>query len=216
MNRPLPSALTVYLLFLTVILLQAPLALVLQERILWVGILASQLCAIALPTLLLTWWRHYEWRVVFPLRCPTVGGVLIVIVLTIGVTTLTHYAVEWTQATFHTPPLLEERLPELVTVASPAEAVVKVLLIALLPAIIEEGFFRGFCQSALSRAYSARIGWIVSAFLFAAAHNNLAYLHLYLALGLYLGFLRIRSNSLWLPILAHAVNNGWTIWLRAH
>lgn len=214
MNERLPSPLVVYLTYLAVLISQIPAAILLQHQAVWAGILASQLGAIALPTVLLIWSRGYDWRALFPLHRSTLLVTLGVLALTIIVTILTNYGVEWTKIHFYTAPLLEERIPELVAFASPVEAVGKLLLIAVLPAIIEEGFFRGLCQTSLSRAYGIRWGYLVSAFLFAAAHNSVGYLHLYLLLGLYLGALRIYGGSLWLPILAHAVNNGWTLWMK--
>lgn len=214
MNERLPSPLVVYLTYLMVLVLQGPASAFLQHHTIWIGILVSQLGAIALPTALLVRWRRYDWRALFPLQRPTVVISIAVIVVTIALAMLTNAGVEWMKLHFHTPPLLEDRLPELVTFATPAEAALKFLLIALVPAVIEEGFFRGFCQGALGRAYGVRLGWLVSAFLFAAAHNSVAYLHFYLLLGLYLGALRIYGRSLWLPILAHAVNNGWTLVMK--
>ncbi len=214
MNAHLPSPLVVYLMYAAVVLLQGPTATLIHHDALWTGIALSQLGAIALPTTLVVWWRGYDWRTLFPLTRPTLAACVLIVIGTIGVAMLTHAGVEWTKLHFHTPPLLEDRIPELVTIHSFADALFKFGVIGLLPAFIEEGFFRGFCQSALMPVYGGFSGCCIAALLFAVAHNNLAYLHLYFLLGLYLGLLRHYGRSLWWPILAHAVNNGWTLYAK--
>ncbi len=200
--------------YAVVILLQGPGAALLHRGTIWEGVVISQLGAIALPTVLFVWWGRYDWRALFPCARPTFAHVLLVTIATIGVALFTHSGVEWTKAHFHTPPLLEDRVPELVAIRSIPEAIVKFCLIALLPAIVEEGFFRGLCQSTLMRRYGRMAGCLLASLLFAAAHNNLAYLHWYFLLGLYLGYLRVWSGGLSLPILAHAINNGVTLWIK--
>ena len=52
---------------------------------------------------------------------------------------------------------------------------------------------------------------MLSSTLFAVAHGNLSFFHLYFGLGCYLGLLRLKSGALWWPILAHVTNNAWTL-----
>lgn len=80
--------------------------------------------------------------------------------------------------------------------------------IAVLPAIGEEILFRGVISTALLGTFSARIAVVVSAMLFATIHlTPLSFLHL-TALGLVLGTVRVRSQSIYPCMLLHGLYNG--------
>lgn len=85
----------------------------------------------------------------------------------------------------------------------------KVLLVmALLPAVAEEAFFRGVLQPLLRQRLGAHGSVIVTALVFALLHQQaLAFLSIF-ALGVILGYLREWSNSLWVPTITHFINNG--------
>ena len=73
---------------------------------------------------------------------------------------------------------------------------------ALLPAVCEEWFFRGYLLS----AWEDRRGWgcvPVTAVLFALIHSSVQGLPAQLAMGLVLGAVCVRSGSVFVPVLAH-------------
>jgi membrane protease YdiL (CAAX protease family) len=82
-----------------------------------------------------------------------------------------------------------------------------ILLIALIPALGEELFFRGLLQRILgeNRNVVAAI-WIV-AFLFSAIHLQFYGFIPRLLLGAFFGYMLVWSGNLWLPIIAHFTNN---------
>lgn len=84
---------------------------------------------------------------------------------------------------------------------------VAMLCIVVQPAVIEELGFRGVIQGRLSKVIGQRESWIIVALSFGIIH--LAWLSMpYLAaLGLVLGWLRLRSGSLLPPMLLHALHN---------
>ena len=85
------------------------------------------------------------------------------------------------------------------------------LVFALMPAITEEVAFRGFILSGLRRTYSARTAVILSALLFGFLHVLLSlFQQLFGAtvLGLVLGFLALRTGSLWPGVVFHFVTNA--------
>jgi membrane protease YdiL (CAAX protease family) len=83
------------------------------------------------------------------------------------------------------------------------------VMIALLPAIGEELMFRGVVQRIFSEWFkNVNTAIFVSAILFSAMHMQFYGFVPRMLLGLLLGYLYVWSGSLWLPILAHLVNNG--------
>ncbi len=85
---------------------------------------------------------------------------------------------------------------------------------ALVPAIAEEFFFRGFALSALRTRLRSITAVLLSAFLFALFHivaGNVLSLERFiptLLLGLVLGFVAVSTGSIWPGVLLHALHNS--------
>jgi hypothetical protein len=87
-----------------------------------------------------------------------------------------------------------------------------ILVIAVVPAIGEELLFRGYLQQKLSNWLSnPHTAILITAFLFSAIHFHFQGMIPRFVLGVLLGYLFYWSNSLWLPILAHFVNNAQAV-----
>ncbi len=82
-----------------------------------------------------------------------------------------------------------------------------VFLIAILPAIGEELYFRGIVQKVLSNEKHVIFGIWSAAFIFSAIHLQFYGFFPRLLLGAFFGYLLYWSGNLWLPILAHFINN---------
>jgi membrane protease YdiL (CAAX protease family) len=215
-SRPLPSPVVVFLVFGAIALCQLPATFLIQGGNIWQAILYSQTVAIPLPIIAIMWWKRYPHRVLFPLERTSWKSLVLIFVVTIPLAYGMHYGVELTQQIFNAPPIFEVEHASLLQITTGWELVGKMLVLALLPAIVEEGFYRGFFQTALARDFGARQAMWWSAGTFALSHGSYHYWHLYLLLGLYLSFLRRRGGNLWWPALAHFVNNGWTILYYAY
>jgi membrane protease YdiL (CAAX protease family) len=74
--------------------------------------------------------------------------------------------------------------------------------------VAEEIFFRGFVFRAMSARKGLARGLVYSSMIFAAAHANLAALLPLTAGAVLLAYGYSRSRDLWVPIVAHAFNNG--------
>ena len=86
------------------------------------------------------------------------------------------------------------------------------LVLAIIPAIGEELLFRGYLQQTFAKWFGKpHVAIIVTALLFSAIHMQLQGFLPRLALGLVLGYLFYWSGSLWLPIIAHFINNAMAI-----
>jgi|AntRauTorckE6833_2_1112554.scaffolds.fasta_scaffold02174_4 membrane protease YdiL (CAAX protease family) len=83
------------------------------------------------------------------------------------------------------------------------------LLIAVIPAIGEELFFRGVLQKVFTDWFSnAHAGIIITSVLFSALHMQFFGFLPRFVLGVLFGYYFYWSRSLWLPIFAHFINNG--------
>jgi membrane protease YdiL (CAAX protease family) len=83
-----------------------------------------------------------------------------------------------------------------------------IFLIGVLPAIGEELAFRGILQRLFTNwSRNPHVGIIVAAFLFSAMHMQFYGFIPRFLLGMLFGYLYYWSGSIWMPILAHFVNN---------
>jgi membrane protease YdiL (CAAX protease family) len=84
-----------------------------------------------------------------------------------------------------------------------------IFMIAFLPAIGEELLFRGVIQRIFTNwTQSYHLGIWISAVLFSALHMQFYGFIPRMLLGVLFGYLLVWSGSMWLPIIAHFVNNG--------
>lgn len=90
------------------------------------------------------------------------------------------------------------------------DAVVSLAVIALIPALAEELVLRGVLLPSLVAPLGRTAAVGVSALLFAAMHGDQFRFLFTLTIGLVLGTLRLRAESLWPPIVAHASLNALT------
>lgn len=96
------------------------------------------------------------------------------------------------------------------------EAVIKselsglsVLAVCIQPAIVEELFFRYLALGTLRRSMGIHAAVLVSSVMFGIAHIGVPLsIPMLTLIGVGLGYARVVSGSLWLPILLHFFHNG--------
>jgi membrane protease YdiL (CAAX protease family) len=95
---------------------------------------------------------------------------------------------------------------------SPTDLIFAFVVIAILPAIGEEIVFRGMIQNDFYRATgNIHTAVWVSAILFSAIHIQFFGFVPRMLLGALFGYLYYWSGNLWIAVLAHFVNNGFTV-----
>jgi len=83
-----------------------------------------------------------------------------------------------------------------------------IFLIAIIPAIGEELFFRGAIQNVFREWKGSLIAIWLTAIIFSTIHLQFYGFFPRLLLGAYFGYMLVWSGNLWLPILAHFTNNA--------
>lgn len=97
---------------------------------------------------------------------------------------------------------------------------VLLLLTAALPALAEETLFRGWVLRGLRSEMSGVAAILLSSVIFGVFHMEPERIAFTAALGAGLGFLALRTGSLWPGVVAHALHNGVTVgaakvWMEA-
>jgi uncharacterized protein len=92
---------------------------------------------------------------------------------------------------------------------TPILLIANLIIIAVLPGIGEELIFRGILQKQVGLMLKNPIAAIwIAGFIFSAIHLQFEGFLPRMALGVVLGYLYHWTQNLWVPIIAHAFNNG--------
>ena len=80
--------------------------------------------------------------------------------------------------------------------------------VCVLGTIIEELIFRGLLWRLIERIINKHYAFFITSILFAAAHDGPEHIVAVFPIGLWIGWLRLRSNSIFPSIVAHISNNS--------
>ncbi|HXX64109.1 MAG TPA: CPBP family intramembrane glutamic endopeptidase [Bacteroidota bacterium] len=179
--------------------------------------LLGQVLFILLPTLWLARQRHGELRSFFRIRVPETRELVATM---IGVFALQQILQSYMMIQDLIPlpdelqkmvdmvrKLIEDTMLTLVRANSPGEFVLVLIVVALVPAVIEELLFRGLVQRNLEMAAGPWRGVLVTAVIFGAFHFNPFEIVPLVALGAYFGFIVYRADNITLAMSAHFFNN---------
>lgn len=108
------------------------------------------------------------------------------------------------------------RIEEILKITGWQSALLVLGVVVVAAPLVEELIFRGFLQRVLEyRMRDITSAVLVSALTFAVIHFNIWWaIQIYL-LGVFMGYLAWRSDSILPSFIVHALNNGWSItWLH--
>ncbi|MVM36982.1 CPBP family intramembrane metalloprotease [Spirosoma sp. HMF3257] len=169
--------------------------------------------------------EHRNWGQFNPRPTSAVAGFSLVALIVIAFMPFDGLIIEWNQ-NLHLPETLrpiEQWMRDqelklagltkyLTTFNTTSQLLVAVLVIAVIPAIGEETLFRGILQRNFSYwTGNAHVGIWLAAALFSAIHVQFLGFFPRMLLGALFGYLYLWSGNLWVSILAHFVNNGFTV-----
>jgi len=103
-------------------------------------------------------------------------------------------------------------LKKMLNLNGPADFLLALIVVAVIPAISEEWIFRGILQKHLHRMFEKPwLALVLASILFSTVHMQFLGFFPRLLLGLVLGFVFLMSNNLWYPIALHFINNGFQV-----
>lgn len=203
----------VYIIFLAyalLILAQWPAATLIQNGSITLGILLNEWLIVAGLPLGLAWRWKVSLSQTFPFQKPIKRELFWTALMTLSLAIVIDYLTFLSEWLWPPDPVIKTLLDKIMTVEGLADGAWRWVLLCLTPAFCEEFFFRGFFQNTLVRHWGRRTTLFATALAFAFIHGIPQYWHLYFILGFYLSWLLLIRQNLWLPIVAHLVNNSWT------
>lgn len=103
--------------------------------------------------------------------------------------------------------MVESTYGNLLSINSFLDAVIVILAVSVVPAICEETMFRGFIQKSFELRYKKIMGAFITAIFFGIYHFNPYALIPLIALGFYFGYAVIKTNSIFVSMTLHFINN---------
>ncbi len=104
---------------------------------------------------------------------------------------------------------MKELTERLVMVDGIGMLMMNLLVMAVIPAIVEEYYFRGALQNILGRLFNnVHVAIWVTAIIFSAIHVQFYGFFPRMLLGLIFGYAFVWSKNIWVPIFAHFLNNA--------
>lgn len=188
----------------------------------------SHLCSFLLPCILyLRWIERRTWSEFNTRPLSSVQSVGLVALLTITFMPLNGLIIEWNQNIDFPDALAgmeewmkqkEDQMSGLTTFltdfTSPIDLVIALIVIGIIPGIGEEVLFRGMLQRKLTQWMgNVHVAIWISALIFSAIHVQFYGFVPRALLGALFGYVYVWSGNIWVPILAHAVNNGFTVFM---
>ena len=108
-----------------------------------------------------------------------------------------------------TEAMAENIIKSITSNLTPLAFVFTFMVVAILPAMGEELVFRGLIQTELQRAIkNPHVAIWLTSILFSAIHMQFLGFVPRMLIGAFLGYLYYWSANLWIPMLAHFLNNG--------
>jgi membrane protease YdiL (CAAX protease family) len=177
------------------------------------------------PLLYLKWIDRQPLSTLNPNPRLSLMPLLAIIFLVICLVPFNDLIIQWNNSLSMPEPLkwiefwmrdMEDKMREMTQVltdfSSPVRLLVGFLVIAVLPGIGEELVFRGLLQNKLQAlTRNPHVAIWVAAIIFSAIHFQFYGFLPRMVLGALFGYLYVWSGNLWVPILAHFVNNAFTL-----
>ena len=184
----------------------------LQARFKLLGIGLTQLIIIALP-LLFAYYIKADFKKVFSVTRPKLLHILAGVSLLVGANIIANLIAQFMLYLFPQNMEVAEALTEVLF--DEKNILFNLVIVAVLPAICEEVFYRGFLVTAFKGKASGRRTVLLSSILFGFMHIDFIRILPTAVLGLALSYAVYKTGSLFIPILMHFLNNGLTV-LASH
>ncbi len=171
------------------------------------ALLSELLIYLALPLLLsrffATGWSDWTQR---PNLSPAAWGSILLAML--GLVVLISNIPVFVDELFPMPESYRQMFEDMLTANTWGEYVLLLLVVAVVPGLCEEIAFRGVIYQGIRNTFGPKPALLVSSVLFAIIHLSVWNFAALILMGLFLGYLRERSGSIWPGVVAHVTNNA--------
>ncbi|MCF7858048.1 MAG: ABC transporter permease subunit [Candidatus Cloacimonetes bacterium] len=180
-----------------------------QMKDIFSGLIKTQIFIIILPVILILRISKTDLRSALKLHNTKPINYLMVFIAALPLLLLSGIIAQLINMIFPVSKAYLETMKDLVTMQQHG-LLFTIFVVGVLPGICEEVMFRGFILSSF-RKKGVWAGIVVTAVLFGAFHLDPFRMLPVTLLGIWLGYLAIKTRSLYVPILAHFLHNSLTV-----
>ncbi len=174
----------------------------------WWGIAGLLVGLFVVLPILVALYTRTRLRTAFELRPPNWVGIVAAICIGLSTWILAQAWLAFQQSWLPIPPEMEQAFQAMEGMLAEMSAPLMFFFMALLPAICEELFFRGFALSGTRGALGKVGAVLVVAIAFGLNHHSIHRMFITTGLGLLFGLLVVQYRSVWPAIVAHLLHNG--------
>ena len=170
-----------------------------------IGLLIGELF---LPVPIFIWARNYQidMRRLFRLNPVSISSIIASIPLAVGLTIITDEFDRVAQSLVAAPEGFS-KIQEIMTITDPLSAFFIIGVVIIIAPFIEELIFRGFFQRILEYRFNdVTKAVLYSALTFAIIHFNPWWVVQIYIIGIFMGYVAWRTNSIWISFILHAIN----------
>jgi len=172
-----------------------------------IGLLFGELF---LPIPIFIWAKNFQidLRALFRLHPVSLSAITASVPLAIGLTVVMDELDRIAQSFVPVPESLT-KIQEIMAITDPLSAFFIIGIVIIIAPFIEELIFRGFFQRILEhRLKDITKAVLYSALTFAIIHFNPWWVVQIYIIGVFMGYVAWRTNSIWISFILHATNNG--------
>ena len=157
--------------------------------------------------------KPYSYKTIFRLKPVSMPVLFISAVIGGGLSLVTEEIDRLIQYIFPMPESLWNSLADSMTCQSTTDWIVLVMAVVVTAALVEEMLFRGLLQGALEQRIDVTRSVIVTAVVFTIIHYNPWWAVEILLLGMLMGVMAWKSQSIFPGVVVHGINNGLALLL---
>lgn len=161
-----------------------------------------------LPAVLFLRYKNYSIPIVLRLRPISLRLVLVSALIGVALTIIGDEIDRLMEMLLPLPPELESMFQVVLKANSLGDWLILIVAAVFLAGLFEEMLFRGFLQNALEEKMDITRAVLATAFIFSLFHINPWWLVQIVLLGVILGVMAWKSNSIFPSALVHGINNG--------
>ncbi len=177
----------------------------------WLGLTAILLAVFVVLPAAAGLYTRVRLATAFNLRLPPARGLVAALCFGASTWILAQAWMSFQETWLPMPPEIRAELTRLMAGLGDAHPAVLVLVLAALPAVCEELFFRGYALSGLRGGLGRAAAVLVVSFAFAINHHSVHRMIVTGALGAAFALLVVQYRSLWPAMLAHLLHNGLSV-----
>jgi len=166
---------------------------------------------IIVPAFIYSIYFNYDLKNIFRLKKISLQLIFVSIIIGFGIAVISDGLDRLFQIFLPMPEIFEKQLMESLKINSVSEFIIIFLSAVIFAGLFEEMLFRGFVQTTFEKTFNITPAILITAIVFGMIHMNPWWLIQISFLGIFLGIMAWKSESIFPSMIVHFINNGLSL-----